>query len=86
MDGVHRLLAGLRLIATRHSPRVWLLWALVALVLVLTPFALVDPAGWAFLLDPELAAILALVGLTGLRSGTLRLIAAPVRAVGRRSR
>lgn len=72
MDAVQRQLAGIRLIAGRHSARVWLLWAVAALVLVLTPFALVDPAAWLFVLDPELAAVVVLVGMAGVRAGALR--------------
>ncbi len=73
MDGVFRFLAGLRLLAKRHSLRVWLLWALAAVLLILTPFALADPAGWLFLVDPELAAIVALLGLASIRTNALRL-------------
>jgi hypothetical protein len=72
VDALHRQLAGIRLIAGRHSARVWLLWAVVGLVLVVTPFALLDPAAWLFVLDPELAAVVVLVGMAGIRSGALR--------------
>ena len=41
---------------------------------LLTPFALLDPAGWAFLVDPELAAIVALLGLGSVRTGALRVL------------
>jgi hypothetical protein len=71
---VRRFLAGVRLIAGRHSARVWVLWGLAALLLVLTPVALLDPAAWVFLLDPELAAIVALVGFASIRAGALRLV------------
>jgi hypothetical protein len=74
MDALQRFLAGIPLLLRRHSLRVWLLWALAAALLVLTPFALVDPAGWAFLVDPELAAIVALLGIGGLRTGALRVL------------
>jgi hypothetical protein len=74
VDGVQRFLVGLRLIGRRHSARVWLLWALAAVVLVLTPFALLDPAAWLFLVDPELAAIVALLGLASIRAGALRVL------------
>jgi hypothetical protein len=74
MDSIQRFLIGLRLIAMRHSLRVWLLWAVVAVVIALTPFALLDPAGWMFLLDPELAAIAALIGIAGLRQRVTRRI------------
>jgi hypothetical protein len=83
MDAVQRFVVGLRLLAKRHSARVWLLWGLAALLLVLTPFALLDPAAWMFVLDPELAAIVALIGLTTIRGGALRLLRAPVQAVAR---
>ena len=74
MDALQRFLAGIPLLVRRHSPRVWLLWALAAALLVLAPFALLDPAGWAFLVDPELAAIVALLGLGSLRTGALRVL------------
>jgi hypothetical protein len=79
VDGVFRFVVGFRALAQRHSLRVWLLWALAAVVLLLTPFALVDPAGWMFLVDPELAAIVALLGLTSIRTGALRLVRIPRR-------
>ena len=68
MDAVRRFAVGLRLIAGRHSRRVWLLWGLVALVLVLTPFALLEPAAWLYVFDPELAALVVMLGLTSLRT------------------
>jgi hypothetical protein len=74
MDALQRFLAGIPLLVRRHSPRVWLLWGLAAALLVLTPFALLDPAGWAFLVDPELAAIVALLGLGSVRTGALRVL------------
>lgn len=67
-------MAGLRLIAGRHSARVWLLWGLAVLLLVLAPFALLDPAAWVFVLDPELAAMVALLGFASIRAGALRLV------------
>jgi hypothetical protein len=79
MDSVQRFVVGLRLIAGRHSARVWVLWGLAALLLVLTPFALLDPAAWVFVLDPELAAIVALLGLASIRAGALRLVRLPRR-------
>lgn len=45
------------------------MWALAMLLLVLTPFALLDPAAVTFVLDPELAALVTLVGLAGIRAG-----------------
>jgi hypothetical protein len=83
MDSVQRFVVGIRLIVGRHSGRVWLLWGLAALLLVLTPFALLDPAAWVFLLDPELAAIVALVGFASIRTGAFRLISRPLVAVAR---
>ena len=46
----------------RHSRRVWLLWALGALILLSAPFAISDPAVLTFILDPELLALVASVG------------------------
>ncbi|HEU5215444.1 MAG TPA: hypothetical protein VFU30_07880 [Gaiellaceae bacterium] len=86
MDSVQRFLVGLRLIAGRHSGRVWVLWGLAALLLVLTPFALLDPAAWVFLLDPELAAIVALLGFASIRVGASRLLWHPLLAVARGTR
>jgi hypothetical protein len=83
MDAALRFIIGLRLVARRHSARVWLLWALAALLLVLTPFALIDAAAWVFVLDPELAAIAVLIGLATIRGGALRLLRTPVQAVAR---
>jgi hypothetical protein len=51
--------------------------------LVLTPFALMDPAAWVFLLDPELAAIVALLGFASVRAGALRLVWHPLLALSR---
>ena len=68
MDAIRRVVVGLRLIAGRHSPRVWLLWGIAALLLVLTPFALLEPAAWIYLLDPELAALVAMLGIASLRT------------------
>jgi len=68
MDAIRRFVVGLRLIAGRHSPRVWVLWGIAALVLALTPFALLEPAAWVYILDPELAALVAMLGLASLRT------------------
>ena len=46
---------------------------------MLTPFALLDPGAWVFVLDPELAAIVVLVGLAGVRAGVLRFVRLPWR-------
>jgi hypothetical protein len=86
VDAVQRFFVGVRLIVRQHSARVWLLWALAALLLLLTPFALMDPAAWVFLLDPELAAIVALLGFASLRAGAFRLVAQPLLALSRLSR
>jgi hypothetical protein len=80
MDGVRRFWVGLRLIISGHSRRTWLLWGLAVLLLALTPFAFLDPAAWTFALDPELAAIVALLGFASVRSGVLRLIGLPRRS------
>jgi hypothetical protein len=74
MDAIHRLLVGVRLLARRHSLRTWLLWLVAVAVLIATPFAFFDPAAWVFVLDPELAAIVVLLGATAVRSGALRLL------------
>jgi hypothetical protein len=86
MDAVRRFTAGVRVLAAGHSRRVWLLWGLAILLLVLTPFALLDPAAWVFVLDPELAAIVALVGFAGVRSGAVRLLQQPLTLLARRGR
>jgi hypothetical protein len=55
------------------SPRtrsivVLLLWAAAALILIACPMMLTEPVMWAYLLDPELLALLVVVGFryTGL--------------------
>jgi hypothetical protein len=83
VDAVQRFFVGVRLIVRQHSARVWFLWGLAALLLLLTPFALMDPAAWVFLLDPELAAIVALLGFASVRAGTLRLVWHPLLALSR---
>jgi hypothetical protein len=62
------LLAHVRATLSRHEPRVWLLWALATAVIVVTPFALADPALWALILDPELLAVVALAAIGLCRS------------------
>ena len=57
----------LRSIFRRHERRVWVLWAIGVVVLVLTPYALSDPALWIFVFDPELLALFTLVGVALLR-------------------
>jgi hypothetical protein len=57
----------LRSIFHRHEHRVWILWAIGVLVLVMTPYALSDPALWIFVFDPELLALFTLVGLAMMR-------------------
>jgi hypothetical protein len=61
----------LRSLFRRHERRVWILWAVGAVVLVLTPYALSDPALWIFVFDPELLALFTLVGLALVRESLL---------------
>jgi hypothetical protein len=61
----------LRSIYRRHERRIWILWAIGVVVLVLTPYALSDPALWIFVLDPELLALFMLVGLALARESLL---------------
>ncbi len=42
---------------------IWLLWAAGAVFLACSPMLLADPAMWMYLLDPELLALLVIVGL-----------------------
>lgn len=74
MEALQRFAVGIRLLVRRHSLSTWLLWLIVVAVLVATPFAFLDPASWVFALDPELAAIVVLLGATAVRSGALRLL------------
>ena len=69
--GVRRL----RALAGRHPAKVWLVWALGAVVLLATPLALADPAMWLLVLDPELLAIVAAAGLALFRASTLGFLA-----------
>ena len=86
MDALQRYVVGLRLLFGRHSANVWVIWALVALVLVLAPVGLLDPAAWTLIVDPELAAIAVLLGVAAVRARTLRVLWHPVAAVARRAR
>jgi len=52
----------------RHPPRVWLLWALGALVILASAFAVSDPALVMFALDPELVALLVVSSVALLRT------------------
>jgi hypothetical protein len=61
----------LRSLFRRHERRVWILWAVGAVVLVLTPYALSDPALWVFVSDPELLALFTLVGLALVRESLM---------------
>jgi len=61
----------LRSIFRRHERRVWILWAIGVVVLVLTPYALSDPALWIFVFDPELLALFTLVGLALVRESLM---------------
>ena len=45
-----------------RSAHIWLLWGLGALVLAACPMLLSDPAMWPFILDPELLALVIIVG------------------------
>ncbi|GMA25633.1 hypothetical protein GCM10025864_33920 [Luteimicrobium album] len=58
-----------------HARGVWLLWAATALVLLSVPELLMDPAAWTYLVDPELAVLLVLLGVqaTRLQLGILRI-------------
>lgn len=42
---------------------VWMLWALGVLILAACPMMLSDPAMWLYLLDPELLALIVVIGL-----------------------
>ncbi|HEY7047891.1 MAG TPA: hypothetical protein VH373_11770 [Jatrophihabitantaceae bacterium] len=59
-----------------HPRWVWLLWAGAAAVLAACPMMLSDPAMWMYLLDPELLALLVIVGFqyTRWEAGLLRLL------------
>jgi len=74
VDALQRFAVGVHLLIRRHSLRTWVLWLILVTVLIATPFALLDPAAWVFALDPELAAIVVLLGATAVRSGALRLL------------
>ena len=54
---------------------VWLLWAAAVAVLSACPVIISDPGMWPYLLDPELLALVVVVGLqyTRLEAGVLRL-------------
>ena len=67
--------AWLRSSFLRHPRWVWLLWAGAAVVLAACPMMLSDPAMWMYLLDPELLALLVIVGFeyTRWEAGVLRL-------------
>jgi len=46
-----------------HPGYVWLLWAVAATVLATCPMMLSDPGLWPYLLDPELLALVVVIGL-----------------------
>lgn len=77
-------------LAARHERRVWLLWAIGAAVLLATPFALADPATLIFVLDPELLALVVMVGIALARATAeglaARILAAVTSQASRRSR
>lgn len=54
--------------ARRHPPRVLLLWALGAVLVITCALALSDPALLMFALDPELLALVVLSSLALLRA------------------
>lgn len=68
-------LAWLRRPFAGHPRWVLLLWAGAAVVLAACPMMLSDPAMWMYLLDPELLALLVIVGFqyTRWEAGLLRL-------------
>jgi hypothetical protein len=45
-----------------RSLHIWVLWAIGALVLAACPMLLSEPAMWPFILDPELLALVIIVG------------------------
>jgi hypothetical protein len=53
----------------------WMLWAVAVAVLASCPVIVSDPAMWPYLLDPELLALVVLVGVqyTRMELGVLRL-------------
>ena len=53
----------LRVIAGRHSKRVWLLWGIGVVVLLSVGIVAADPALWAFAFDPELLALFVALAL-----------------------
>jgi hypothetical protein len=61
-------LRALRAVRRRLPPRVLLLWALGAVLILASAFALSDPALVMFALDPELVALLVLSSLALLRA------------------
>ena len=83
-------LRALRIAVRRHPPRVLLLWALGAVLILATAFALSDPALVMFALDPELVALLVLSSLALLRASPTVAVArgfatSAARAVRRRA-
>lgn len=52
----------LRRLARAHPLYVWLLWAGGAAALIGCPMLLSDPVMWPYLLDPELLALLVVIG------------------------
>lgn len=63
----------------RQPLYVWLVWAVAALVLASCPMMLSDPAMWFYLLDPELLAVIVIIGLRYTRL-ELSLLSAQLRA------
>ena len=71
----------------RLPTHVWVLWAAAGLVLISCPMLLSEPAMWVYLLDPELLALVVIVGLqyTRLEVGVLWLQVRTWRSRARRT-
>lgn len=83
--------SALRIVVRRHPPRVLLLWALGALVILASAFAVSDLALVMLALDPELVALLVLSSVALLRASPALAVArgfaaSAGRAVSRRAR
>lgn len=61
--------------ALPHSPLTWALWLLGVAAVMSTPWAWADPALVALVLDPELLAMVAAVGLALARDDARRWLA-----------
>lgn len=67
----------------RYRLLMWFTWSLAALVLISCPMLLSEPAMWAYLVDPELLALVVVVGLQYTRAEAGVLSAAVRLATGR---